>query len=504
MARVLVLVNPATLQILSTKDYLSSFELFSENEVSYLPEVPPAWTVGGQTSRRTESDYREILSAFDAVVVSQHLRLCFDGWINDNLYKALLSFEGVKAVFLHDEYDHTEKTRAWIEEQEVDLVYTVVPEPHVTKVYKPTRFPKTEFRSILTGYMPLKFSRRNKTVAISEREKLLVYRGRVSPESYGALAKQKETIGRYFDDYCQKYEIEADIQWEEAERVYGLNWYRLLETGVATLGTESGSNVFDEYGHIRERVAQGKPLPGPVSLNFREENLGFKMNQISARLFEAIGCGTALVLYEGDYSGVLDAGDHFLSVKHDHSNVAEVVEKLNDSMLVQKMVDRAWYDVSSNSELSFNYLVGLFDADLKKHISRKGGASVSSEYQQHLLVGEFSDVSATGIGVFSALHNYSSSQSLNFSGPSKVRNMFSDKLRNLPLLKRMLKRVYVLFSSALLKLVHAALWSKIRANLTYAISLLKMQSFHWLRKCYRVVPNTFPVLGQLKRKFFSK
>jgi len=478
MAKILILVNPATLQILSTKDYLFSFELFSKHDVDYMPEVPPAWMALGQKSRRTEKDYVEILSNYDVVVISQHLRVCFDGWINQNLYAALLKYDGLKALFLHDEYDHTEKARQWIEEQNVRLVYTVVPEPHVSKVYAPSRFPETTFRSILTGYLPLKFSSKNQFLQMSEREKILVYRGRVSPESYGQLAKQKEDIGRYFDNYCQRNHINSDIQWEEAERVYGLDWYKLLETGVATLGTESGSNVFDEFGLIREHVSKGKALPGPDSLNFREENLGFKMNQISPRLFEAIGCGTGLVLYEGDYSGVLRADEHYLAVKSDHSNVGEVIDKLFDSAFMQNMVDRTWEHISARSELHFPYLIKLFDSDVDQRLVDKVTARKRNVIQdQPLSVGEFSDISATGIGVFSALHQ--DAQLYHAAAPRALKVVAIKMLASSPKSKRLVRQCLTHFR------------------------ILRMHLFHWGRKAYRLLPNAFPILGRFKRWLLS-
>jgi len=479
MAKILILVNPATLQILSTKDYLLSFELFS-----------PAWMSQNQKNRRSENDYVSIFSRYDAIVISQHLRVCFDGWINDELNAALSKFGGVKALFLHDEYDHTEKAREWIQQQKVDLVYTVVPEQHVEKVYDPKRFPKTTFKSILTGYFPLKFAKKiNRAVPIVDRDNLLIYRGRVSPESYGKLAKQKEDIGRFFDEYCDRNEITADIQWEEAERVYGLDWYRLLETGVATLGTESGSNVFDEYGLIREHVLQGRSLPGPKELNFREENLGFKMNQISARLFEAIGCGTGLVLYRGSYSGILEADKHYLALELDHSNADEVIEKLCNPKLMQAMVDRTWEHVSSNDKLQFSHLIKLFDQDIDMNVSLQNNQSKADEYGQDLLVGDFSDVSATGIGVFSALHQ--DAQAFSKVLPNVTKPFLLKLFGHIPVLKRFLKWTFA----------HIILFRK---KAIYGLIVFKQKTFHWLRKAYRLIPNAFPVLGQLKRKAEEK
>ena len=484
MSKVLLLVNPATLQILSTKDYIAAFEQFSEHEVSYLPELPPAWKpLDAQGKVRSEADYGDILSGFDAVVITQHLRLCFDGWINPNLEVALLKYGGVKVVFLHDEYDNTEKTREWLEIQKVNLVFSVVPEEHIEKVYDPARFPNTQFKSILTGYYPLKFHNKHYTKPIADRSHLIVYRGRVSPQSYGDLAKQKEMIGRYFDKYCQDHNCNSDIQWEEAERVYGLDWYGLLETGVATLGTESGSNVFDEFGRIRSYVDGGGKLPGPKELNFVEENLGFKMNQISARLFEAIGCGTGLVLYQGDYSGVLTAGEHYISVNHDHSNIEEVIETLRNTQYVQNMVDDTRRYCESKKEIHFSYMIALFDSEvskqvkLTKHTKVVNKEAVSITQSLSLSVGEFSDISATGIGVFSALHSDAMSRSVAMHQSVKLKIYRS--LGRYPRVQAFAKRVYLKYT-----------------KLYYIIYLL-------CRKIYRFIPNAFPVLGETKRSILS-
>ena len=54
--------------------------------------------------------------------------------------------------------------------------------------------------------------------------------------------------------YCEEYSIAADIAWTEEARIYGDNWYRFLGSCVASLGTESGSNIFDETGKIQEAI----------------------------------------------------------------------------------------------------------------------------------------------------------------------------------------------------------------------------------------------------------
>ena len=488
MARILILVNPATLNILSTKDYLYSFGLYSEHEVSYLPETPPAWSPGGISDSLAKSDYQEIFSGFDVIVISQHLRICFDGWINQNLNAALLDFSGVKVVFLHDEYDHTEKARSWIEEQKVNLVYTVVPSEHIGKVYDPRRFIHTEFKSILTGYMPLKFTVKQNVKPIADRANLIVYRGRVSPESYGELAKQKENIGRVMDDYCNEHELAVDIQWEEAKRIYGLKWYQLLESGVCTLGTESGANIFDVDGEIKKYVDSGGKLPGPPSLNFKEENLGFKMNQVSPKLFEAIGCGTGLILYEGYYSGVFDADKHYISLKHDHSNLSDVIEKVQNVEFVQKIVDQTWKDVANNDSYSFKNFIKSFDIDINSYTPAIKN-SKSNSAKSHLLVGDFDDVCSTGIGVYSELYLQT----------SLLKQKVVSIAREFP----RLHRTYKFLTLKAPGLHRAFIGLRKIFNFKYYFSYCMNHIYHIARKIYRFIPNHFPVLGRIKRKLLK-
>lgn len=404
MARVLVLVNPATLYILSTKDFMNSFGMYSNHDVRYLAEIPPPWhSKELYQGAPTETEYNDILSSFDAVVITHHLRICFDGWINQSLNNALLKFDGVKCVLLHDEYDNTEQARQWIEDHSVDFVYTVVPDEHVSKVYGPGRFPNTKFISILTGYMPIKFRHEYRPKPISNRDNLITYRGRISPESYGELAKEKENIGKVVERRLRERGLPADIQWAEAKRVYGSDWYALLESGKATLGTESGSNVFDEHGLIRAHFSAGGTKSNvPGILNFREQNLGFKMNQISPKLFEAIGCKTGLVLYEGNYSGVLEPNEHYLSLKHDHSNLDKIIDQLEDDRLIQKMVDRAWLHVANDESYSFKSFIEKFDQDIGQCKKKKNNQHDNPK-SDALSVADFDDVLATGIGLFTII-----------------------------------------------------------------------------------------------------
>lgn len=63
---------------------------------------------------------------------------------------------------------------------------------------------------------------------------------------------------------------------------------------------------------------------------------------ISSRHFDAIGTKTCQIMLEGRYNDILKAGEHFIALKHDFSNITEVMIRFLDSTCHQVMVDRAY------------------------------------------------------------------------------------------------------------------------------------------------------------------
>ena len=218
------------------------------------------------------------------------------------------------------------------------MVFTCVPTADVEKVYPRERFPHVEFLPTLTGYVPLGLPRT--TNSLQQRRFLIAYRGHSLPYWYGDLGQEKLLIGRRMKAICEQRGLRVDIEWEDAQRIYGSNWYGFLQSARATLGTESGANVFDEHGAIRKAVEAA--LRENPSLDYAEVRARFlaphegriRMNQISPKIFEAIACRTALVLFEGEYSQVVEPNVHYVPLKKDFSNVDDVLSKLQNDAFV--------------------------------------------------------------------------------------------------------------------------------------------------------------------------
>jgi hypothetical protein len=95
------------------------------------------------------------------------------------------------------------------------------------------------------------------------------------------------------------------------------------------------------------------------------------MNQVSPRIFEAIFCGTALILFDGEYSGVVKPDLHFIPLRKDFSNLEEVFKKLEDDDEIQLMTDRAFEEVIGSGRYSFSRFISNFDLVLDAQALKK-------------------------------------------------------------------------------------------------------------------------------------
>lgn len=310
------------------------------------------------------------LSRFDAIAIHYSIRLPFDQ-VSPSAGKAIAKFNGLKFLFIQDEYDYTHRAWHWIKTLGIQLVFTVVPQRGIAQAYPSSEFPGTRFISTLTGYVPEELNLNPDTTAPSQRALIVGYRGRPLPIRYGKLGMEKIGIGEIVKNYCDAHGIENDIAWSEESRIYGPRWYEFMGSCRSMLGSESGSNVFDWDGTLVERIASFRKLNPQVEDDevyekfVRTEEIDGFMNQVSPRIFEAIAARTVLVLFEGDYSGVVKAGQHFIPVKKDGSNLDEVMRLLRDGAYVDAMVERAYQDVIATGKYSYQSFVSLVDEEIE-------------------------------------------------------------------------------------------------------------------------------------------
>lgn len=349
---VLMLYDDRSTHVGTVREHLDAFQNYSRHNFHFLPAT-------GYFEMSPSSNKFVRLNAYDAIIIHYCVRVSLDNHISPNLAEMVRDFNGPKLLFIQDEYDTTNTTLGWIERLGIDAVFTNVPTEGQERVYPRWRFPNLDLLSTLTGYVPEDPAIDNFVTPLAQREVMIGYRGRQLPHQYGALGQEKFRIGVEMKRIAIERGIKVDIEVDDRHRIYGLDWYRFMGSVRATLGTESGANVFDFDGTLATLAAEHRDMPFP---DFAERYLkphegSVKMNQISPKIFEAIRLRTALILFEGEYSGVVEPNRHFLPLKKDFSNVDDVLSKLSDLDYIRELTDRAYDEVVGSGKYSYGAFI---------------------------------------------------------------------------------------------------------------------------------------------------
>lgn len=354
--RILILYNATQTYTQTVFEHLDAFRNHSEHEWFYLH-----W---GELNA-----WEEQLDAFDAIIVHYSVRFPFE--VHEEMARVVASFPGVKAAFLQDEYEGTNRAKYWLQRIGFDIVFTVVPEATINRIYTPQEFSRTVFCNVLTGYVPEDLSIHfENLVPTHERSLTIGYRGRVLPIEYGALGREKFVIAESVKKYCAEKGVTHDIECSDESRIYGDKWYRFVASCKAMLGTESGSNVFDWKGTLAQDIASYRKKNRHASVEqvyqavVQPLELPGAMNQVSPRIFEMAAARTVMVLFEGTYSGVIEPNTHFIPLRKDFSNLPEVIERLNDDAFVSSLTESAYAQVVGSGHYSYAAFVSKVDAAL--------------------------------------------------------------------------------------------------------------------------------------------
>lgn len=361
--RVLCLCSPAIFYINTIREHIESLQIFSSHDWTFVNAAPDRNTTDGLEAGGHAVNF----AGYDVVVVHYSTRVCFHSQVSARVSAALAGFSGCKCLFIQDDYDFTDHTRQWIKNHGISVVFTVVPERYVSHVYPPHLLPGVTFVPVLTGYVPVTLENVADLPPLAERKKAIAYRGRALPFYYGDLGHEKLMIGIRVRERCEQRGMAVDIEWTDDKRIYRRDWNRFLHCARATLCTESGCNVFDIDGRIKASVdAALKADPGLRYEDvrgklFTEENIGVRMNQISPKIFEFIAARTAIIAFDGEYSGVIEPDRHFIVLKKDYSNLDAVLDKLDDLPYLEALSQRAFDDVVASGRYSWRSFVRMVD-----------------------------------------------------------------------------------------------------------------------------------------------
>lgn len=309
------------------------------------------------------------LDDFDILVIHYSIYTISDWYLHKTWVDAISSSSCYRIMFIQDEYRRVNEFTAMMRKLNIHALFTCVPDSEIPKVYPEEKLPGVKKIQTLTGFVPDELLK-SKPDFDSPRSMDVVYRGRKLGYWYGELGQEKRRIAEGFLEHARSTNLKCDISYFEEDRIYGEAWVRFMTSAYCTLGTESGASVFDFTGDIENNVTQYLRRHPAASfeevrdLFFRDQENRIRLNQISPRMFEAIAYGTCLVLFEGEYSGILKPWRHFIPLKKDFSNFQEVAQKIKDREFTRTIAQTAYNEIVASGKHSYRNFIKWFDTQL--------------------------------------------------------------------------------------------------------------------------------------------
>ena len=167
------------------------------------------------------------------------------------------------------------------------------------------------------------------------------FRGDLYPASIGD--DERNRLLCWAREHAPALGFSVDVEFR---RLPAPQWCRFLRRCHGIVGAEAGTRflVRDEaVEHEVQRVLAREPAIEGATLRERCYRAvpSVSGKAISSRHFEAIGAGTCQILLEGDYNGILEPDVHYLSVRHDWSNLDEVLRRFRDPHTRRDVTDAA-------------------------------------------------------------------------------------------------------------------------------------------------------------------
>jgi hypothetical protein len=363
--RLLVAYSNASNFVSTTAEYLESLGKYCDLEVRYA-----------HVTNGAKLDFD--LNEFDAVFQSYCVRLPVDNYVSSSYIEQMKTFRGIKMLAAQDEYENTDKLKSGMLDIGYDVFFTNASGDMIERLYPRKEFTKTEFITVLTGYVPEAFASRANAPRLRDRPIHIGYRCRQLPAYYGRLGFEKFEIGRRVREACVARGIPHDIEWTDDKRLYGDAWYDFIGSCRANLGSETGSNVFDFDGALRAKyeelsVARGDAVPFEEFRAYTDPiEARYDIGQVSPRIFEAAAMRTPLILFSGKYLGIIKPDEHYIELKKDFSNIDAVLTRLDDLDALERMAERAYDRLVGSGEFSYRRFAGLVEEAIRRKATERG------------------------------------------------------------------------------------------------------------------------------------
>jgi hypothetical protein len=270
-----------------------------------------------------------------------------------------------RIALIQDECIYTDLMSGLIRDFEIDHVFSLAPESEWRKIYPDVDHDRVRFHRVLAGYLDEETTKRVDRIVAETKERPIdvgyrAWSGLLSLGRHGVLRRR---IAEAFEPAARARGLATDVSVDMADIHHGDDWYRFLASCKYFLGAEGGATVLDRNGDFMvrtQRYLDEHPDAGFEEVEaacFPGEDGKLQLFAISPRHLEACATRTCQVLVEGEYSGVLRAGEHYIEVKRDLSNVDEVLDLVQRDSERERLTEAAHRDVVASGRYTYRRLV---------------------------------------------------------------------------------------------------------------------------------------------------
>jgi hypothetical protein len=292
-------------------------------------------------------------------------------WASDDCYqrafKQVLPFKNskaIKAVMPQDEYMGSKSIVHFVNNLNIDIVFSVSPETEWAQLYEGVDFEKVKFYKVLTGYLDDSGIKTiNGFLKNTTKDIDIGYRARNLPQWLGRHGYMKTIIADVFNEALKKFHLKTDISTNPKDTFMGLGWYKFMVRCKYMIGVEGGATIHDPDGSIAKRGAVYLKEHPNCSFEEIEEacfpGLDGKLQliAISPRNLESCATRTCQVLVESTYNGILKPWVHYIPIKSDLSNIDEVLEIIKQDAKREEITNNAYRDIVESGLWSYRGFV---------------------------------------------------------------------------------------------------------------------------------------------------
>lgn len=348
----------------STADHLYSFGRHSKSAIAYYNAAArplPQWV---------------LRQRFDAIIF--HTSFLSSRWdpatfeLVRERVRPLLELDAARLALPQDEFIHTDSLTDFLNEANVDDLYSVAPEAMWPIIYRDLDRATVRIHRVLTGYLSEDTVQRIERILSGQppRDIAIGYRAWEAAAWLGRHGRLKAELAQAVEPLAAARGLRTDISTRDEDTIFGDDWFRFLARCRYTIGVEGGASILDRSGSIRARTeAYTKAHPRApfheieaACFPGEDGRDDFELVAISPRHLEACATRTGQVLVEGDYNGILEPNEHYLPVRRDLSNLDAVLDMVADDKIRKELTDRAFEEVVASGRVTYRNFVEEIEA----------------------------------------------------------------------------------------------------------------------------------------------